>query len=1194
MNFQQSVGPDDVSLRNFKLEPHVEQALTLAESLALGNEVCAADLIRSALILSESETSSDAFKKLRELFARVELPMRPPGVKAGLDLLQTMSYTPGLDRSLGAAADFIRNGVVWGRDYIALALLAREDPSLTDIAYEAGFTVRELQDAWFEYVTAQDVPRGRDVWIQWWRTSDTPIPINRSLPAYLLTWNADRNTQFIGLIEQAARQIEGAGTYILKWGTGNRQSAAVGSRVFLLRQGSNAPGLIGSGVIEGEIEDNPQATSSGSPARMATVRWDRMSLMPIIPRDNLVHLTNETALWNTRAGGVEIPNDILGKIESAWDVGEALRFAQTLSDLDHKNDWIGIRKDVEALSTLVAVKQVEPPLSIAIFGDWGSGKTFLMRKIQERVKVLEVMSQGQITAADEKIRYCNSILQIEFNAWHYTESNLWASLVNEIFAKLHEKLRSKEADEKDEQKINRLIRQFQIARQARQAAENKIAPIAAEVERAEQKLVAEKDNVKEKRQSLAKALGKNIWTELDAFLTPKKQDSTDTQKGETDPQADSSPTEGDAIASGIGSEDKSERRIPDEVKNEVIQSDFMLQAEKQRAAKQEDLTKALKHFGFQEALESAQSTYETVKRFRTVSGRAGEVFGSLLATPRGVAGAVVLAVVVLLMTYISLTLDLSALSISTGIAGALIWLAERAGSARKWLDKIQSYDEWFSKVKQDYEQQIAAEVAAAQAEYDQQQEARTLAEKQLADAEARVVNARAELENLTVRDQMRRFVDQRVTEQTYSKHLGIISMIRQDFEDLSDFMYRSQQKGEARLEARIREELRREINKETINNANLPVTEDKDKKEKELIEQHTKEVDAQVQKQLQDTLDGIPTVERIILYIDDLDRCQPERVVEVLEAIHLLLAFRLFVVVVAVDPRWVITSLKRKYPHLARQNSFHRNQPAGAYQDLQLEPTAHDYLEKIFNIPFWVKPMGPNASRSLIAGFFNMQETGEADQANEDRFDSIQMDPTARGSSIPDFNPTDDNEVQTGEGGSETRQRLEKEQQAALRSVQNVSISEAEQQFIRKLSGFLGSSPRRIKRYANTYRLLKAGLTKSEARVFGSVENSNEDFMIVLVFLAIVTGAPTLAQDVFLKVFEQRDNFKVDDLLSQLGLEGDTGLSKEAANVKGALSLLKDLDISKEEIETWVPRVMRYAFRLTPVNLIGMSPGKTN
>ena len=43
-------------------------------------------------------------------------------------------------------------------------------------------------------------------------------------------------------------------------------------------------------------------------------------------------------------------------------------------------------------------------------------------------------------------------------------------------------------------------------------------------------------------------------------------------------------------------------------------------------------------------------------------------------------------------------------------------------------------------------------------------------------------------------------------------------------------------------------------------------------------------------------IERIPNVDRIVLFIDDLDRCPPDKVVEVLQAVHLLLAFELFVV----------------------------------------------------------------------------------------------------------------------------------------------------------------------------------------------------------------------------------------------------------------------------------------------------------
>ena len=44
-------------------------------------------------------------------------------------------------------------------------------------------------------------------------------------------------------------------------------------------------------------------------------------------------------------------------------------------------------------------------------------------------------------------------------------------------------------------------------------------------------------------------------------------------------------------------------------------------------------------------------------------------------------------------------------------------------------------------------------------------------------------------------------------------------------------------------------------------------------------------------------------INRVVLYIDDLDRCPPDKVVEVLQAVHLLLSFPAFVAIVAVDAR---------------------------------------------------------------------------------------------------------------------------------------------------------------------------------------------------------------------------------------------------------------------------------------------------
>ncbi len=90
-----------------------------------------------------------------------------------------------------------------------------------------------------------------------------------------------------------------------------------------------------------------------------------------------------------------------------------------------------------------------------------------------------------------------------------------------------------------------------------------------------------------------------------------------------------------------------------------------------------------------------------------------------------------------------------------------------------------------------------------------------------------------------------------------------------------------------------------------------------------------------------------PRIDRIILYIDDLDRCPEKNVVEVLQAVHLLLAFPLFIVVVGVDPRWLLRSLER---HSAVFSAG--TEQNGSNGELDEDPlwqsTPMNYLEKIF------------------------------------------------------------------------------------------------------------------------------------------------------------------------------------------------------------------------------------------------------
>ena len=177
---------------------------------------------------------------------------------------------------------------------------------------------------------------------------------------------------------------------------------------------------------------------------------------------------------------------------------------------------------------------------------------------------------------------------------------------------------------------------------------------------------------------------------------------------------------------------------------------------------------------------------------------------------------------------------------------------------------------------------------------------------QLAAAAAAEAQARSEERDLRADRRLRRFLEERSGSSDYQGQLGLISLLHKDFRRLDTLLRLARESADSDL----------------------------------------------------------PRIDRIILYIDDLDRCPPARVVEVLQAIHLLLALPLFVVVVGVDPRWLFGSLQRHYHALLQP------QAPGQTADDDMShwaSTPQDYLEKIFQIPFALMPMTSRGFAQLIS-----------------------------------------------------------------------------------------------------------------------------------------------------------------------------------------------------------------------------------
>jgi len=94
------------------------------------------------------------------------------------------------------------------------------------------------------------------------------------------------------------------------------------------------------------------------------------------------------------------------------------------------DDKLGVAGDVDAVASLIAARETQPPLSIAVLGPWGSGKSSFMLQL-ERATERICREVGQETGD-----FIRSVRQVRFNAWHYSSSDLWGSLLHQLFTEL--------------------------------------------------------------------------------------------------------------------------------------------------------------------------------------------------------------------------------------------------------------------------------------------------------------------------------------------------------------------------------------------------------------------------------------------------------------------------------------------------------------------------------------------------------------------------------------------------------------------------------------------------------------------------------------------------------------------------------------------------------------------------------------
>jgi len=416
--------------------------------------------------------------------------------------------------------------------------------------------------------------------------------------------------------------------------------------------------------------------------------------------------------------------------------------------------------------------------------------------------------------------------------------------------------------------------------------------------------------------------------------------------------------------------------------------------------------------------------------------------------------------------------------------------AARARASQAWV-KAQQFGE-----RQRLRLETATEVAAAEAGALEQQ-----------------------LQNLTAAGQLAGLVAERAEGSDYRSQLGIMSQIREDFE---------------RMAALLADAAREPMSGEPAQNGRLETEHTNAGRQENLV------AGSGISARADEAGDELPRIDRIVLYVDDLDRCPPRRVVEMLEAIHLLLALELFVVVVAVDPRWLLRAIESHYRELLHR---HATPAEVGEQTGVVDPNSEElwhstpaqYLEKIFQVVLTLPPLGSDGYRHLLRTVIGARPDHPATPSPATS--------TAPDTDSPSPEPTVAQRKEASGGGQSElwQQGLYGAELPAARVVERIDplTLEPDELELLDLLGppLLVATPRGVKRLANSYGLLtqlRGSRRQSDLAEISTLRNyprgehvSYFPYRAGMVLLAALVAYPSLGPALFLHLHhtaaKQRD-----------------------------------------------------------------------
>jgi len=596
------------------------------------------------------------------------------------------------------------------------------------------------------------------------------------------------------------------------------------------------------------------------------------------------------------------------------------RFRHGLAPLNDeaqgKRDLLKVGPDALAMSRMICDPDMQPPMAIAIFGNWGSGKSFFMNQINDAI--------GEVSQRRIHVR------TIFFNAWHYVETDLWASLACHIFGSLKE-LEERAPDSRREER-EAILGQMQLPRVALDSLRNERRRVMEDLERQE----AEK-----KREQQAFRDQAHLLDIMTALSLAKDLDHEANRGGDSD-------------------EAKNARKVREEAHTELKVVEDLIETTGNLSEDYERIKEEIGKAGGKKVW----------RQFRKQSVLYSIPIGASLV----ITGLVWWGVPAFAPDWPSSLLSTATALIGIGSSAIKVTLdaVRRLKAVRNELETK------LKKEKQRRLNPINEKINAGQEKIDE--------------IDAKIDEQKKEIEGLEnsyrqtfPATELRSFIESKAKGDDYSSGLGLLSMLRQDFERLSKLMT--------------------EVEKEKRENGDSKTLPFEDR-----------------------------PPERIVLFIDDLDRCPPKRVVEVLQAVHLLLAFRLFVVVIGVDSRWITECLNANHQELLKDT-----------EDRDARST--NYLEKIFQIPYWLMPFAERSTDAFVRRLANR------------RISRVHL---ATGG-----------ERSTGEGGEASEAEDSSGGRPLHAGDESLPWTPWEASFVPLVSPLAGTTPRAAKRFFNLYNILR-------------------------------------------------------------------------------------------------------------------------